>query len=637
MTIFNITNFGNVHGGAGDDTLNLTYNTTTNGVWLLGLTLGADGYSGVFDGKWTNDTTFTGIENFGFTDMSGGNDIIRTGAGNDTINGGAGDDELFSGAGVDVVDGGGGIDLYGADFSALTAAVAIDINAVSSTPGGGSVQNVEGFKNLTTGSGNDTIINHKTAGLDDTLATGAGDDHITLFSGGTDTVHGGTGNDRLTLIWNSVTNGVDLVGITPNAVGGYDGVFDGQWTNDTSFTGIENFDFTDMTGGNDKIHTGTGNDNLNGGDGNDTLDGGSGSDNLDGGAGTDFYGADQSALSTDVVINLNKVSTVNGGTVKNLEGFAGVTTGSGNDTIVNHKTAGLDDTLATGAGDDHITLFSGGTDTVHGGTGNDRLTLIWNSVTNGVDLVGITPNAVGGYDGVFDGQWTNDTSFTGIENFDFTDKSGGNDSIHTGAGNDRLIGGGGNDTLDGSGGDDVLNGGAGNDRLIGGTGKDVLNGGGGNDVLIGGNGRDMLKGGGGRDSLIGGGGKDVLIGGGGRDILKGGGLDDDLQGGGARDKLIGGSGNDVLHGGAGNDVLIGGAGVDTFKFSAGHDRIKDFSGDRLALDDALWNNAPLNHAQILSFASTDGIDTMFTFMGGETVTLLNYTDIAGLDAVLSVF
>ncbi|PCH73939.1 MAG: hypothetical protein COC12_04455 [Rhodobacteraceae bacterium] len=95
MTVFNISNSGVVAGGPGDDTLKLTYNTATDGVWLLSTALNpAGGYDGMFNGLGSNDTSFTGIENFWFTDLSGGADIIRTGTGNDNLKGGGGNDLL---------------------------------------------------------------------------------------------------------------------------------------------------------------------------------------------------------------------------------------------------------------------------------------------------------------------------------------------------------------------------------------------------------------------------------------------------------------------------------------------------------------------------------------------------------------
>ncbi len=100
--------------------------------------------------------------------------------------------------------------------------------------------------------------------------------------------------------------------------------------------------------------------------------------------------------------------------------------------------------------------------------------------------------------------------------------------------------------------------------------------------------------------------------------------------------VAGGPGNDTLnltYNATTNGVWLTGVTPDS---GGGYSGV--FSGDNLAPDNALWGNAALTHTQILAFAdNSSGIDTVFTFAGGETLTLLNYTDIAGLDAVLSVF
>jgi Ca2+-binding RTX toxin-like protein len=104
-----------VHGGGGTDTLAVTYAIATNGVWLMDAVAdGSGGYSGTFNGLSANDLVFTGIERFLFTDLSGGNDIIRAGDFNDTLSGGGGNDELVGHGGNDKLSGGDGNDaLYG--------------------------------------------------------------------------------------------------------------------------------------------------------------------------------------------------------------------------------------------------------------------------------------------------------------------------------------------------------------------------------------------------------------------------------------------------------------------------------------------------------------------------------------------
>ena len=81
----------------------------------------------------------------------------------------------------------------------------------------------------------------------------------------------------------------------------------------------------------------------------------------------------------------------------------------------------------------------------------------------------------------------------------------------------------------------------------------------------------------------------------------------------------------------------GGAGVDTFFFNKGADVITDFGNDRLRLDDKLWGNTTLTKAEVLDFATVVGADTVFDFGNGNTLTLENYTDIPGLESLLSIF
>lgn len=135
--------------------------------------------------------------------------------------------------------------------------------------------------------------------------------------------------------------------------------------------------------------------------------------------------------------------------------------------------------------------------------------------------------------------------------------------------------------------------------------------------------------------------RDVLDGNTGKNTIDGRGGADRMFGRGRDDVLIGGGGNDRLEGGKGNDRLTGGANQDTFVFKAGHghDVITDYGdgNDRLKLDDSLWGNANLSTAKILNFASVVNGDTVFDFGGGDTMTLENYTDIAGLGADLIVF
>lgn len=166
----------------------------------------------------------------------------------------------------------------------------------------------------------------------------------------------------------------------------------------------------------------------------------------------------------------------------------------------------------------------------------------------------------------------------GLQRIEFTEITGGADSIEGRGGNDSVNGLGGNDTISGAAGDDTLLGDAGDDLLIGGAGADSLDGGIGTDEISffdansgliadlqfsSGNtgdadgdsyqGIENMSGSSHADDLRGNTGNNALSG------LKG---NDVLHGRGGNDTLLGGDGNDVLLGNVGADQLIGGAGID---------------------------------------------------------------------------
>ncbi len=584
-----------VNGGAGSDVLMLTYAIPTNDVWLTDLASDtvSGGYKGIFNGMGSNDVSFSGIERFSFTDASGGNDIIRTGNGTDTLNGGAGNDQLVGNGGADIIDGGTGNDLWGGSFGTATTAFTINLNGASTFLTTGSVKNTEAMS-LLTGSGSDNVTGHKTASMADSVKTGAGNDSITLWMGSSDTVDGGTGSDVLIVTDSTTADGVWLTDLSADTVsGGYKGMFNGEGSNDISFSGIERFSFTDTSGGNDIINTGVGADTLNGGLGDDQLLADGGADIIDGGAGNDLWSGRFGTATGAFAINLNGTSTLLGtGSLKNVEAM-NLVTGSGNDTITGHKTASMADSVKSGAGNDSITLWMGGSDTVEGASGNDVLILTYAVPTNDVWLTDLTADTVsGGYKGMFNGMGSNDVSFSGIERFSFTDASGGNDIIRTGDGADTLNGGAGNDALNSGGGNDLLNGGAGKDTLDGGTGIDTadytekatsvvatLNGATAVNVSIAGIVEDSIKN---------------------IENLTGGSAADHLTGDGLANRLTGNGGNDVLDGKAGGDTMLGGAGNDTYYVDNAGDRVYETTTTSSSID-------------------AGGTDTVFSYIASITL------------------
>lgn len=84
------------------------------------------------------------------------------------------------------------------------------------------------------------------------------------------------------------------------------------------------------------------------------------------------------------------------------------------------------------------------------------------------------------------------------------------------------------------------------------------------------------------------------------------------------------------NGGTGDDTVGGGAGADLFVFEDGHgqDVVMGFDpvADRLQLD-----------AQLLDGASTaSGSDATLTFVGGDSITVAWFNDLAALEGAISI-
>ena len=203
---------------------------------------------------------------------------------------------------------------------------------------------------------------------------------------------------------------------------------------------------------------------------NDTFDrGGYGVFNIDGGAGTDIIRyADFSSETTGLTVDNSGITLTqaNGNVVKNVEVFANLWTGSGNDTI--NYSVGLRnyENINTCAGNDTINSGSG-RDTVDGGEGNDLLIVDYSSnlyagtptYPSGI-VSSINPNGFGGWNGYFfaynlsNGDY-DIVNFSNIERFQITGTNA-NDSITTGDGDDVITGGMGNDTINVRNGNDIL-------------------------------------------------------------------------------------------------------------------------------------------------------------------------------------
>lgn len=342
-----------------------------------------------------------------------------------------------------------------------------------------------------------------------------------------------------------------------------------------------------------------------------------------------MYGADFNTNSGNSVYKWNPGSgdtLVNGAIAINAGGnriFATIWDGGGIDTYdLSAYNTDLRIDLTPGG---HSTFSA--VQTAHLGDGNYASGNIYNALQFQGDSRSLIENAIGG---------SGDDSLTGNDATNMLVGGLGNDELIGANGNDTLIGGRGRDVLDGGNGNDVLNGGKGSDRLIGGNGNDRLVGDNGNDTLIGTAGNNTMYGGQGRDTLIDGTGGSTLYGNGGKDRLIGGGGNDHLLGGAGNDTLAGGNGNDILAGQTGRDYLVGGNGADTFVFhtNMGNDRVNDFvlGDDRLFFESTL-TGGNMDEASVLAgYATITADGVVFDFGGGNVVTLLGLTSIAGLEA-----
>jgi Ca2+-binding RTX toxin-like protein len=479
---------------------------------------------------------------------SGANTIISSGT-NGSYYGGGGDDVMIAEIGGEFMYGGAGTDLI--DLTRFNGVYIVDMGTGSSNYAG---ETFQGFENLNSGSGDDTITGNSSFNV---VNTGAGNDTIIDNDASDDNLDGGAGVDKLIsdltyvddVLFNFNTGLATFSGGTflhfsnienLTVGGGADVIGDGNANVITiTDTGFVHTNVVDGGGGNDTINTGIGDD---------TLIGGAGADTLNGGAGTDTV--DYSIASTVVVVHLDtptqygQYGSGGGGAIETdtLIAIENVTTGSGADYV--YGSAG-DNVINTNAGNDAV-YAGNGADTINTGAGQD-----------------------------------------------YVEGSYGADTIDAGADNDKVYGGADNDIIYGGDGNDSLYGNHGNDQIYGGNGVDVLfidstdttyDGGAGidyivwNDAVVAAN-LDITAHS--ADYFYGYTGADIVtaIGALAHTELHGGGGGDTLTGSnGVGSHLLGEDGNDRLISGTGTDYMVGGAGADTFVFGpgGGTDYVYDF-------------------------------------------------------------
>jgi RHS repeat-associated protein len=255
--------------------------------------------------------------------------------------------------------------------------------------------------------------------------------------------------------------------------------------------------FLDGLQGNDNLQGTAKNDIIFAGDGDDfiqrtQLSASPGIDLIEGGDGYDTLAdADFSDEVNDLSIDSSgdPITLIDGTTIRGIEHYVKLSTGSGNDTI--SLASRLNSIVSTGDGNDVIDAGLGDDDRVDGGSGDDLLLLDYSVDDVGKHLFFYTylPNGTSevnaiGFRQQADSNATLDSlSANNVNRFHITGTSK-DDDITTWIGNDIVNGGAGNDTIDVATGGDSVNAGSGNDRVqaIAGEG-DFLDGGDGTDTL----------------------------------------------------------------------------------------------------------------------------------------------------------
>jgi Ca2+-binding RTX toxin-like protein len=547
-----------IDGAGGNDLLIIDYSVgddATTGAMEGGLGLSGPGYYVRYAANAPSGSTpvdafyFQNIERLQITATSK-NDLLTGIVGDDTINGGAGNDTIFGGdtnvsgiptlgndvingedgddeianryyghvssdVNLDRLDGGAGNDTLSADFSNQTANITF-ISGQSNDiifADGTYAKNFENVRFLTTGSGNDRIIQKEqisnapyqsSSGND--IRTGAGDDTIDAGLGDGDSVDAGEGNDLLIIDY-SKGDDATAAGLSGSVqfTGGlssrafYDrrnidnsardsirafNIEHYQITGTSkadSFNGFDGDDTLVGGAGDDTIKALFGNDIVEAGDGNDEVSASYESprggtdlgklDKLDGGTGIDTLSADFS--NQTVNINFNSANPTDflfsdGTYAKNFEIIKNLKTGSGNNTLI--QSGRFTNNFVMGAGNDTINPGLGFSDLVDGGAGDDLLIIDY-SVGDDANAGAVTSFGTSFFRSTATNANLDSIGNLNIERYQVTGTSK-NDNLVGGTGNDTFIGGAGNDTLNGNTGNDDLEGGAGDDSLTGSSNND---------------------------------------------------------------------------------------------------------------------------------------------------------------------
>ncbi len=466
------------------DTSLTDFGYTVNNVdgWVLdvkpnaNIILAGDGGATVYAGS-QGDRISTGT----------GNDVIHGGDGNDNITTSSGNDIIDPGHGNNIIDGGDGEDLV--TYATRNENISVDLGAtpnafgqVTVTVGATQTDLIKNIEDITTGSGNDTLLGDNNNNV---LNGGAGDDFL-MGRGGNDTIIGGPGNDTVSYSYagNGVT--VDLQAGTAVVTA----------TDHDTIQTVENIIGSDY---NDILLGDAGANNIQGGLGDDFINGRTGNDIIDGGAGNNTISfSDQTSGVTLTLQNAGpSTATTTGGDTITLTNIQNITGSNFNDTI-------------TGNNADNIIRGGGGNDTLDGGGGTDTLSYDNQTASITADLgAGTVTKPGGGQDTFVNFEIFNATAYddtiiagplisvinggAGTDTLSYQNTAGAvtvNLVTQTTTGAltntftsiENVIGGNGNDTITGDAGNNVLSGGNGNDTIFASGGTDTLNGGAGTDT-----------------------------------------------------------------------------------------------------------------------------------------------------------
>ncbi|MFJ5446857.1 beta strand repeat-containing protein [Methylobacillus methanolivorans] len=561
--------------------------------------------SGVIQGGSGTDTVIYNVSAHLTVDLqtgtvnNGTTDITGILNGIENITTGSGNDTIVASADVNYIDGGAGNNTV--DFKHATSGINVDI------------QNSAGETTISGGSGADVLRNiHNVNGSDHTDTIKVGDFNSEINArGGNNTITAGTSASNTNSYVITALAGNDVI----TAIGSGNKTIDAGDGNNIVTVG----------NGINQIITGTGNDTIKAGSGNNTITSGAGDDNIEVGSVTSTIDGGTGIDSVYYNIGSANISV-------NLD--SGVVNGVGDriSNVENLRTSRGDDSLV-GNSANNVLEGGGGKDTLDGAGGID--TASYENSGAGV-VVKLTTAALAGVGAAGEQGINGDATGDVLLNIENLRGSNSDDRLY-GDNSDNLIEGlGGNDTLEGLGGNDTLIGGNGTNTatfahasngvtvdLSNTTTVTVTNTINGTQTFtasiatdatssqdgIGGNsiGTDTLIQ---IQNLIGTNYNDRLIGDSSNNRLEGGAGDDYLNGGGGNDSLYGGDGDDTLIGGAGNDYLDGGSGNDWIDARQGKDTVLAGSGNDTILGSVDASGGTAFNNRFNSIDGGTGTDTL---------------------------